>query len=95
MSATTTTLVPFTPDNSATPPFSANVVLDGQSYSLQARWNLYAQRWYVYLVQGGVVVQMQPLIGSPGTDQIELFFGVFTTSTIIFNESSGNFEITS
>ncbi len=45
-------------------------------------------------MQSGVVVQMQPLIGSPQGGNIYLFPGMFLTSTILFNEDTGTFEIT-
>ena len=61
------TTIAFQPNNSASPPFQAQVTLDGVSYSMITMANFYAaNRWYVQLYdQSGNLVQNMPLIGSP------------------------------
>lgn len=88
-----TTLVAFTPSNTGVP-FQANVTLDGNPYSLTASWNLAAQRWYATLTDTtGNLVWSGALVGSPLTSDIYLALGIFTTSTILYREDTGNFEI--
>jgi hypothetical protein len=90
-----TTLVPLTLNNSASPPFSYVFTLDGASYVGSAIWNLTAQRWYFQLQdQFSNVIWYGPLIGSPLTYDIPLAPGIFTSSTLIFREDTGNFEQT-
>jgi hypothetical protein len=43
------TLIPFSANNNASPPFSNSVTLDGTSYTLSAFWNISGQRWYASL----------------------------------------------
>lgn len=87
------TTIPFTPSGTGVP-FQANVTLDGNPYSLAASWNLAAQRWYATLTDTtGNLVWSGALIGSPLTSNIYLALGIFTTSTILYREDTGNFEI--
>jgi hypothetical protein len=87
---------PFLPTNASTPPFQAQVILDGNPYNLETRWNIYRGDWYVSLVdQSGSIVCNQPLIGSPPNANNLLFPGLFKTSTILYRPSTGNFEVTS
>lgn len=89
-----TTLIPFNFSNNASPPFSASVTLDNQSYQLIATWNLAGQRWYVQLQdQSGNVVWMGALIGSPLDSNIYLALGIFHSSTLLYRADTGNFEI--
>lgn len=86
-------LIPFTPSSTGVP-FQANVTLDGNPYSLGASWNLAAQRWYATLTDAtGNLVWSGALIGSPLALNIYLALGIFTTSTILYREDTGNFEI--
>ena len=88
-----TTFVAFTPSNTGVP-FQANVTLDGNLYSLTASWNLAAQRWYLTITDTtGNLVWSGGLVGSPLTSNIYLALGIFTTSTILYREDTGNFEI--
>ena len=90
-----TTLIPFQPNNSASPPFSVTVTLDSTSYQLVVTWNLAGQRWYASLQdQSGNTVWMGALIGSPLNSNIYLALGIFTTSTLLYRADTGNFEIT-
>lgn len=89
-----TTYVAFQPNNQTAPPFSATFTLDGATYSGAVTWNVYAQRWYFTLTdQLGDVVWNGPLIGSPLTSNIELAPGIFGTSSILYREDTGNFEV--
>lgn len=89
------TLIPFTPNNNASPPFSQTVTLDNVSYSLNVTWNIAGQRWYAALQdQSGNVAWMGALIGSPLGFDILLAPGVFQTSTLLYRADTGNFEIT-
>jgi len=89
------TTIAFLPNNASTPPFQAQVILDGNPYTLAAMWNLYRAFWYVSITdQSGNLVCNQPLIGSPPTSNIYLFPGIFTTSTLVYRPSTGNFEQT-
>ncbi|MDP9651708.1 hypothetical protein [Paraburkholderia caledonica] len=90
-----TTLVPLTINTTISPPFSALFTLDGEVYSGSALWNITAQRFYFQLQdQGGNVVWNGALVGSPTGFDIELAPGVFTRSTILYREDTGNFEVT-
>jgi hypothetical protein len=89
------TVIQFTPSTITTPPFQVNVTLDGTSYSLVTMWNFYRGDWYVSLTdQNGNIIINQPLIGSPPDSNIYLFPGLFTTSTVVYRVSTGQFEIT-
>lgn len=88
-------IIPFTPVNNQSPPFQSIVTLDGQPYTLQTRWNVAAQRWYVSLTDGsGNVTWYGAMIGSPLGYDIPLALGVFQTSVILFRQDTGNFEVT-
>lgn len=88
------TLIPFTPSATGTP-FTAQMTLDGASYTFAARWNLYRGDWYFSLsdANGNLVVNA-PLIGSPPSANVNLVPGLFTTSTIAYRPSTGNIEVT-
>ena len=87
------TTIPFTPNNTASPPFQVPVTLDGVSYSMLTMSNFYASRWYVQLNdQSGNVVRNMPLIGSPPDFNIYLFPGLCQTSTVLYRVSTGMFE---
>jgi hypothetical protein len=88
------TTIPFTPNNTSSPPFQTTVTLDGTSYSLSTMSNFYGKRWYVQLTdQSGNIIQNMPLIGSPPNFDIYLFPGLFTTSTVLYRIGTGMFEI--
>lgn len=87
------TVIPFTPSNANTPPFTANIVIDGSPYILSAYWLVYAQRWYVKLTTNvGSLIQFAPLIDSPDDYNIELFPGLFQES-VVYRSSSNQIEI--
>jgi hypothetical protein len=89
------TIVPLTLNNSVSPPFSYPFTLDSASYLGSVSWNLSAQRWYFTLTDSdGNVTWNGPLIGSPLTYNIPLAPGIFTSSTIVFQEDAGQFVVT-
>lgn len=89
------TTIPFTPNNGNAPPFSTIFTLDGNPYNGSAWWNIAGQRWYLTLSdQSGTVVWNGPIIGSSLTYDIPLAPNVFSTSTLIYREDSGVFEVT-
>lgn len=91
-----TTLIAFTPNNNSTPPFSASVTLDSTSYTLSVSWNITAQRWYASVTdQSGNNIWTGALIGSPLGYDILLAPGIFSASTLLFREDTGNFEVNS
>lgn len=90
-----TTLVAFTPSNASTPPFSTSITLDGASYNLQCFWNVYRGGWYYSLIDtSGNTITTAALVGSPPGTNIYLAPGIFTTSTLLYRDGTGNFEIT-
>jgi hypothetical protein len=92
---TMTTFIQFQENNNQTPPFLANVTLDGESYSLSCMWNVTGARWYYQLIdQAGDLLINAPLIGSPMKSDIPLAPGLFQTSTLLYRVPSNNFEVT-
>jgi hypothetical protein len=89
------TTIPFAPSPTQSPPFQVTVTLDNVAYNLTAMWNFAAQRWYASLTDAsGNVAWYGAMVGSPLGYDIPLAPGIFTQSTILFREDSGNFEIT-
>lgn len=89
-----TTLVAFTPSLLSSPPFSAQVALDGQNYTLATAWNIYRGGWYYSLTdQFGNLIITAALVASPPNYSILLAPGIFVTSTILFRDATQNFEI--
>jgi hypothetical protein len=74
-------------------PFSFTPTLDGVQYTVQIRWNVFGQRWYmfIYTLQQ-VLVLSRAVAGSPDDYDIPLTFGYFT-STIVFRQSTQNYEV--
>ena len=88
------TTIPFVPQLTTSPPFQANVTLDGASYILQVFWNSYRNDWYFTISSAAVGdVFIGPLIGSPQDNNIYLAPGVFKTSTIIYDVDNQQFVI--
>ncbi len=91
----TTTYTRFTPSATATPPFQFTAELDDVDYTIYVTWNVYGQNWYITAYNSdGVRVRTEPLIASPDTGDIHLLPGILTSSTLIFRDSSNNFEVT-
>lgn len=91
----TTTTIAFSPSTTASPPFQAIFTLDSASYTASVTWNMAAQRWYLTLTDAdGAVTWCGAMVGSPLSTDILLAPGIFTTSTLLYREDSGNFEVT-
>lgn len=89
-----TTLIAFAPNNNSSPPFSTTVTLDNVSYSLNVAWNIVGQRWYASLIdQSGTPAWTGALVGSPLGYDILLAPGIFSASTLLYREDTGNFEV--
>lgn len=90
-----TTLIAFAPSLSTLPPWQGVFTLDGAAYSGVAMWSLFAQRWYLSLTdQNGNLAWNGAIVGSPLTSNIFLAPNVFNTSTLLYREDTGNFEVT-
>jgi hypothetical protein len=89
-----TTFIPFAPNNSISPPFQTVVTLDGASYTALVTWNIAGQRWYMTLQdQSGNVAWCGAMMGSSLSYDIYLAPGVFSSSTILYREDTGNIEV--
>ncbi|MHB8388149.1 MAG: hypothetical protein ACYDBH_01050 [Acidobacteriaceae bacterium] len=87
-------IIPFTPSSASSPPFIANVTLDGLPYQLFAIWNVYRVGWYIQIVSsGGQLTFTGPLVGSPSDFDIDLAPGIFSISTIVYREAEQQFVI--
>lgn len=83
----------FTPNTVA--PFQFQPTLDDSVYTVIVTWNLFGQRWYInlYALDGSLVV-CTPNVGSPDDYDINLVGGYFTTSSLVFRQSSQQFVVT-
>lgn len=88
-----TTFIAFQPQASTSPPFQTAVTLDGATYALSCTWNLMGRWYFTLATQSGIPVYTAGLIGSPLNGDILLAPGIFQTSTILYRESTGNFEV--
>lgn len=71
-------------------------VLDGTVYNCQIKWNIAAQRWYLLITDNsGNTILNTPMVGSVSTGGINLIYGVFTSTTLIWREKNGQIEVTS
>lgn len=88
-----TTTYTFT--GNETQAISFSPTLDSTVYSASVKWLLAAQRWYITVTASdGTRMLTRPMIESPDDTDINLAFGVFTT-TIVWRASSGLIEVTS
>lgn len=86
-----TTLSPFLP--TATKVFSFAPTLDGVQFNAIIAWNL-AGRWYLNLYDlNGTLILCCALISSPDDYDINMLEQYFN-STLVFRESTQNFEVT-
>lgn len=86
------TLTPFTPTNAGPQQFGAT--LDGQPYICTVTWGLWAQRWYLNIfTQQGALIYACALIASPPGYPINLVFGYFVTSILVFWDATQTFEV--
>lgn len=88
-----TTTYPFTGDEVKA--ISFQPTLDGTVYSASVQWNLAAQRWYITITSSdGTRMITRPMVESPDDTDIDIIFGIFTT-TLVWRISSGLIEVTS
>jgi hypothetical protein len=87
-----TTFIQFNPQQNQN--FQFNPTLDGVPYVAVVTWNIYGMRYYisVYDISRNLISYI-PLVGSPDNYDINLMFGYFTSSTLVYRVSSNNFEI--
>jgi len=87
-----TTFVQFNPSPYAN--FQFNPELDGTSYTATCTWNTYSSRYYINIYDNyGTLIVTNPLIASPDDFDINLVYGYFQTSRLVYRESSNNFEV--
>jgi len=74
--------------------FSFNPTLDREQYNAVITWSLFGLRWIlnVYNLQNQLILQ-KPLRASPEDYDINLVEGYFATSTLVYRESTNNFEV--
>jgi hypothetical protein len=90
--STSPTLTQFVP--SATAPFQFLPTFDGNVYTVIVKWNLARQGFYlaIYDVNATLLIY-KPMIGSPPNYDINLIYGLFMTSTLVYRVSTNNFEV--
>ncbi len=80
---------------SSVAPFQFNPTLDGTTYIATCTWNVYGERYYINIyTQTRTLVMSRPIIGSPNNYDINLLFGYFKNSTLVYRTSSNQFEVT-
>lgn len=85
------TTYPFTGDETTAINFTPT--LDGTVYNANVTWNIAGQRWYITITSSdGVRMITRPLIESPAKRDLNLLFGVFTT-TLIWRIDDGVIEV--
>ena len=73
--------------------FTFNVTLDNQLYTITVTWNVYAERYFFNIYNNfNELALSRPLIGSPLNYDINLLKDFFT-STMVFRQSTQQFEI--
>lgn len=88
-----TTFIQFDPASTAN--FQFNPVLDGITYVAICTYNSYGQRYYFSIYDNnGALIVSRPIIASPPDYAINLVFGYFKTSTLVYRYNSRVFEIT-
>jgi hypothetical protein len=89
---TTSTSTVFTPTSNQA--FSFGATFDGSPFVVVITWNLTAQRWYfTVFTQQNVVIVCKALVASPDNFPINLLFGYFFTSTMVFFDSDQTFVV--
>ena len=75
--------------------FQFSPTLDGITYVAVVTWNAYGARWYISISDtSGNLVMYRPVVASPPEYSINLLFGYFFTSTLVFRFATSNFEVT-
>jgi hypothetical protein len=88
-----TTYYTFTGNETTAPTFTPT--LDGTQYNLVCKWNLYSQRWYAVITDSsGTLILCRPLVESPIGYDINILFGVFTSTTLVWRVDNGQIEVT-
>jgi len=86
------TVIQFAPSPYAN--FQFSPTLDGVTYTAICTWNIYAPRYYVNIYDNnGTLIVTNPLIASPDDFDINLVYGYFQNSTLVYRDSSNSFEI--
>lgn len=87
------TVIPF--NQTSTANFQFNPVLDGITYVAICTYNSYSPRFYINIYDSsGSLIMTRPIIGSPDDNDVNILFGYFTTSKMVYRVSSNSFEIT-
>jgi hypothetical protein len=87
-----TTFVQFNSSQYAN--FQFNPTLDGVTYTAICTFNVYSSRYYISIYNSnGTLIVINPIVASPDDFDINLVFGYFQTSTLLYRASSNNFEI--
>jgi len=74
--------------------FQFNPTLDGVTYVAICTWNIYGERYYINIYDNnGTLIVTNPIVASPDDFDINLVFGYFQSSTLVYRASSNNFEI--
>ena len=82
----------FTPSSTTVQSFSPT--LDGNTYNVFVPYNLYGQDYSVSIYdQAGNLVVTKTLVASPDDYDINLLWGYFKTSTMVFRASTQSFEV--
>lgn len=87
-----TIFVPFTPTSTSV--FQFQATYDGNPYLNQIKWSI-AGRWYLYITDqaNNQILTRALTSGSPDDYDFNILDGVFVTSTLVFRESTQNFEV--
>jgi hypothetical protein len=75
-------------------PFTFPLTRQGRPYSGVVGWSLSGQRRYLSVSSAqGALVAATPLVGSPPGFDIDLLSGRFLPSTLVFRETTNQFEV--
>lgn len=88
------TIVPYTPSQLS--PFTFQATLDGSIYNCIVNYNLAGgpNRPYLNIFDlNNTLIVTKAMVASPSGYDINLVWGYFTTSTLVFRESSQQIEI--
>lgn len=89
-----TDLYPFSGNEKTSMVFTP--VLDGSVYNCQIKWNIAGQRWYLNVTDNsGARLLTTPLIGSPVGADINLLFGVFSSTKMVWRYPNTQIEVIS
>jgi len=89
--ATSTTYVFST---SAASNFAFNATLDGALHTVTVPWNVTGQRWYVQVNdQSGDLILYMPLVSSGAGNPVNLTWGYFSASTLVYYGATGTFVV--